>query len=155
MKNNICALKWNGNSLELLDQRYLPHNETIINVESLSDCFDAIRNMVVRGAPLIGFTAIWGMVIWKKNHPSSTCEEFKKAALHLSTSRPTAINLEFELKRCISLSEKYLEEHGTLDNFSNFLKNHAEKQFKLLHKYNQSMASYAEEYLDSPRFIKK
>ncbi len=62
MKANIPVLRWENKCLELLDQRYLPHEELIVEVRSVEDCYHAIKDMVVRGAPLIGTTAIYGAI---------------------------------------------------------------------------------------------
>lgn len=86
--------------LKLLDQRYLPATEILTENRTLEDGRNAIKDMVVRGAPCIGFTAIYTMALWANENPSATLIEFDKAADYLASARPTAVNLAFELQNC-------------------------------------------------------
>ena len=63
MDSVVIPLKWTGSVLQLLDQRSLPHEEKYQDIGTIEECHDAIREMVVRGAPLIGLTAIYGMLL--------------------------------------------------------------------------------------------
>ncbi|HGG60352.1 MAG TPA: S-methyl-5-thioribose-1-phosphate isomerase, partial [Gammaproteobacteria bacterium] len=75
----------------------LPHRFDIITLETLDDAFRAIREMWVRGAPLIGATAAYGVCLAMREDPSDTALE--KARDRLLASRPTAINLRWALDR--------------------------------------------------------
>lgn len=86
----IEPIRWKGDRLELLDQRMLPDKTTYITCRSAAQVADAIREMVVRGAPAIGCAAAFGVVLG-----SSSPESFKL----LAASRPTAINLFWALER--------------------------------------------------------
>jgi len=86
----IEPIRWKGDRLELLDQRMLPDKTTYITCRSAAQVADAIREMVVRGAPAIGCAAAFGVVLG-----SSSPEAFKL----LAASRPTAINLFWALER--------------------------------------------------------
>ncbi len=79
------------NNVQVYDQRYFPHEIQIFDLNSSEDAFFAIREMVVRGAPLIGVTAAYGIFL-------ATLEKegfayVKERAEYLRTSRPTAVNL--------------------------------------------------------------
>jgi methylthioribose-1-phosphate isomerase len=101
--NGVEAIIWQNECLELLDQRILPEQETYLVYEAAESVADAIRDMVVRGAPAIGITAAYGVVLaaracfardgfmWK--------ESIKKPIQVLAESRPTAVNLFWALKR--------------------------------------------------------
>ncbi|MEC8908067.1 MAG: S-methyl-5-thioribose-1-phosphate isomerase, partial [Pseudomonadota bacterium] len=54
--SSFHAIEWRGQSLHLLDQRVLPHTHTVHEYTTANDVADAIRDMVVRGAPAIGIT---------------------------------------------------------------------------------------------------
>src|SRR3569832_2747351 len=84
-----------GWSVGAIDQRRLPHEFV---VEQLSTCYDAavaIRDMLVRGAPLIGATAAYGMALAMRADPSDV--GLRRAYESLIVTRPTAINLKWAL----------------------------------------------------------
>src|SRR6201996_2074608 len=84
-----------GWSVSAIDQRRLPHEFVIARLASVSDAADAIRTMVVRGAPLIGATAAYGMALAMRDDKSDAAIE--RAYLRLFATRPTAINLKWAL----------------------------------------------------------
>ncbi|MCB1041426.1 MAG: S-methyl-5-thioribose-1-phosphate isomerase [Acidobacteria bacterium] len=87
----VDAILWRGTHLDLLDQRILPFEEQFIHCHTAQDTATAIRDMVVRGAPAIGVTAAYGMVLaLKQNHGEAS---FRHACEVLAASRPTAVNL--------------------------------------------------------------
>lgn len=94
------SLWWNDEkaSLEIIDQRWLPHKFVVQPVETLDDFQDAISQMRVRGAPLIGATAAYGMALAARIDPSDANLAAAYAKLH--ATRPTAINLKWALDRC-------------------------------------------------------
>ncbi len=77
--------------IRIIDQRKLPHKFEIADLKTADDAADAIARMLVRGAPLIGVTAAYGMYLAALN--SSGPEALQKAAEKLKAARPTAINL--------------------------------------------------------------
>ncbi|MFV0360984.1 S-methyl-5-thioribose-1-phosphate isomerase [Tropicimonas sp.] len=88
------------NVLMIIDQRWLPHDFRVQPVASMQDFADAIRQMRVRGAPLIGATAAYGMALAMAGDPSDG--NLDVAWDFLSRTRPTAINLRWALDRCRS-----------------------------------------------------
>jgi methylthioribose-1-phosphate isomerase len=84
-----------GRGVEIIDQRFLPHEFHIETLTSVKDVATAIRDMWVRGAPLIGATAAYGVAIATLADPSN---DNLDAAWHLlHDTRPTAINLKWAL----------------------------------------------------------
>lgn len=77
----------------IIDQTRLPHDFSAVRLETLTDAARAIRTMQVRGAPLIGATAAWGMCLAMREDPSDAAVDSARAAL-LET-RPTAVNLRW------------------------------------------------------------
>ncbi|MGA9421660.1 MAG: S-methyl-5-thioribose-1-phosphate isomerase, partial [Rhodanobacteraceae bacterium] len=61
--DSIRALRWQDDRLRLLDQRCLPSQECWIDCTSAASVAQAIRDLVVRGAPAIGIAAAWGVVL--------------------------------------------------------------------------------------------
>lgn len=94
------SLWWNHdkNVLEIIDQRWLPHDFRVIPVATMQDYADAIYEMRVRGAPLIGATAAYGMALAMAEDPSDA--NMDAAWAFLEKTRPTAINLRWALDRC-------------------------------------------------------
>ena len=88
-----------NNIVKIIDQTKLPHQFIIKNLKNVNDAINAIKKMEVRGAPLIGATAAYGLVlsIIEKNDLSY----FKKSSEDLILSRPTAINLKWAVDRMI------------------------------------------------------
>ena len=92
----------------ILDQRKLPWKKEYINVKEVNDVCKAIKDMAVRGAPLIGITAAIGLYFGIKN--SENWDEFEKkfncSYDCLSKTRPTAVNLFFALNRLKEVKEE-------------------------------------------------
>jgi methylthioribose-1-phosphate isomerase len=86
----IEPLRWHGDRLELLDQRLLPERVVYVTCRSAAEVAQAIRDMVVRGAPAIGCAAAFGVVLSKGS---------EEAYQILAKSRPTAVNLFWALER--------------------------------------------------------
>ncbi|PIE03111.1 MAG: S-methyl-5-thioribose-1-phosphate isomerase [Acidobacteria bacterium] len=86
------AIQWKTNQLDLIDQRVLPFQEKTFTCKNIQDVFFAIKNMVVRGAPAIGVTAAYGLVLALQTNP--TKEAFNASCRKLLSARPTAINLK-------------------------------------------------------------
>ena len=84
--------------IKVIDQRYLPFEFRVMELRSAEDAFHAIREMVVRGAPLIGVTAAYGLYLAAfHSSRNNWCEEVKKAGVMLVSARPTAVNLKYAL----------------------------------------------------------
>jgi len=81
----------------IIDQRWLPHRFETVEIDTLDEFATAIREMWVRGAPLIGVTAAWGMAKAVARDPSDTSINSAWEVLH--ATRPTAINLAWALNR--------------------------------------------------------
>ena len=88
-----------NNVVKIIDQTKLPHQFLIKELKTVNDAINAIKVMEVRGAPLIGGTAAYGLAlaVQENNDP----EFIKKSAKELIQSRPTAINLKWAVDRMI------------------------------------------------------
>jgi len=89
-----------SNVVKIIDQTKLPHQFIIKNLKTVKDAVNAIKVMEVRGAPLIGGTAAYGiaLAVQENNDP----EFIKKSAEELIQSRPTAINLKWAVDRMMN-----------------------------------------------------
>ena len=100
------------NTVKIIDQTKLPHQFIIKNLKTVKDAIDAIKLMEVRGAPLIGATAAYGLVLAILENNDQTF--LKKSSDDLIKSRPTAINLKWAVDRMMNKlsgvnSDKILE----------------------------------------------
>jgi methylthioribose-1-phosphate isomerase len=95
-------------SVSVLDQRILPHVEAYRELHTVEACYEAIADMWVRGAPLIGVTAAFGMAFAAREaqtRPDSEAHIHAQAA-YLASSRPTAVNLQWAIDRQLSIGKK-------------------------------------------------
>lgn len=95
--NNLKRTLWHtkNNTIQVLDQRYLPHEIVIVELSTTAQVVTAIKDMIVRGAPLIGATAAFGIYfacVETQQHANKE-NYFNTQIEHLRNSRPTAINL--------------------------------------------------------------
>ena len=90
-------------AIEIIDQTLLPGTIEIIRLHTAKEIWDAIYLLQVRGAPAIGVTAGFGLYLLMKHSEAATYEEFmkelRKKSDYLNSSRPTAVNLSWALKR--------------------------------------------------------
>jgi methylthioribose-1-phosphate isomerase len=96
-KKTYRTIWFENNCVKIIDQTKLPHQFIIKDLKTVQDAINAINTMEVRGAPLIGATAAYGLVlsILEKND----LLYLKKSSEDLITSRPTAINLKWAIDR--------------------------------------------------------
>src|SRR3954447_4517858 len=93
----VAALRWAGRALAVLDQTALPDREVWIELTGAADTAAAIRRLAVRGAPLIGMVAAYGLALEIARRPGlGTLED---GADLLVAARPTAVNLAWAVER--------------------------------------------------------
>lgn len=103
VKEGVETMRWREGRLEMIDQRVLPAHFVYVSTESAASVADAIRTMVVRGAPAIGVAAAYGVAMEAVRCSALPQDQFKAALEQgidvLAASRPTAVNLFWALKR--------------------------------------------------------
>ncbi len=101
--DQVRALVWHGDQLELIDQRRLPNQVEWLAVHTAAETAAAIRNLVVRGAPAIGIAAAYGVVLAARalvaQGRAVDANALAGALAELRASRPTAVNLFWALDR--------------------------------------------------------
>ena len=99
----IAPVRWEGGRLVLLDQTCLPGEETERTYARWEDVAEAIRTLVVRGAPAIGVAAAFGLVLAARASRATTVDallaDLEAASKGLAATRPTAVNLFWALDR--------------------------------------------------------
>jgi methylthioribose-1-phosphate isomerase len=101
----VAVIEWEGSArrghLRLLDQTRLPTETAWLDCRTGQDVWDAIQRLVVRGAPAIGVAAAYGMVVCCQDlsEPDALAEAMDRAAAFLESSRPTAVNLSWAVRK--------------------------------------------------------
>ena len=95
----FTPIRWVDDHLQLLDQTKLPREETWLECRTPEDVAGAIKRLSVRGAPAIGVTAAYGLVVGllSKGEDQTLDERFAEVAEHLAGTRPTAVNLKWAI----------------------------------------------------------
>lgn len=109
MQLNARPIAWQDDALVLLDQRRLPHSVEYIRCRRASEVVDAIRDMVVRGAPAIGVTAAYGAALAARAHSAEEGAAWREGVradiAQLRAARPTAVNLMWALDVMLNVVE--------------------------------------------------
>jgi len=100
-KLNFKTLEWKKNYLRLIDQTLLPTKLDYFNCREADDFIQAIKKLVVRGAPAIGCTAAYGIALAAKKR-----QDLKRTANQLRNARPTAVNLTWAVDRMMKLADE-------------------------------------------------
>lgn len=103
-RESFETLYFDGKQLVMLDQRKLPNVSEYAYAANTADIYNAIKDMIVRGAPLIGCTAAYGVYFAAKE--SKNEEEFLRKCDYLISSRPTAVNLKWAVDRMKNVAIK-------------------------------------------------
>ncbi|WP_437679277.1 S-methyl-5-thioribose-1-phosphate isomerase [Sorangium sp. So ce131] len=100
----------------LLEQRELPERERYLTVQDAAGVAEAIRAMVVRGAPAIGIAAAYGMALAARaargEGAAGYAAAMRSAAEHLASARPTAVNLEWAVRRALAAALEHADRRG-------------------------------------------
>jgi len=94
----------NTTVIKVIDQRCLPHEVVILDLKTVDDIIMAIKEMVVRGAPLIGVTAAYGVYLAVLNIPEENIDDdyLIKECTRIKSARPTAVNLAWAVDNVLS-----------------------------------------------------
>jgi methylthioribose-1-phosphate isomerase len=122
MKMQFTTIEYNeqNNEIIILDQTKLPEEQKYVKLKTVEDMYCAIKNMQVRGAPLIGVAAAYGVVLAAHSGKPADVTE---AANYIKSARPTAVNLDWAIERMkdkivdkSNLIEILLKEARTIEN---------------------------------------
>ena len=106
----VVKLSEDEKSVIILDQTKLPNHEEYITIHDEKRAWDAIKRLEIRGAPAIGVFAGYAMYVLAQQYTDKRYEDFKaeflRQAEYLNSSRPTAVNLSWALKRQAGVVEK-------------------------------------------------
>lgn len=145
----IKTIEWRNNNVRMIDQRLLPARELIRTYRDYKGVAEAIRTMVVRGAPAIGVAAAMGVALGMKGVEGKRARtRFETVARTLKATRPTAVNLAWALERM----KRVLEENLSLDADRLFrrMRDEAIAIYREDIEINRALGRYGAELLPDP-----
>ncbi len=106
--SSLRTVEWKDNKVVMIDQTKLPNKLVFVEYDDFNQVADAIRTLVVRGAPAIGVSGAFGLALAVLQSKTTTKDELisdlEKAKKILFETRPTAINLAWGLDRIIKIA---------------------------------------------------
>ncbi len=104
-RQTIRPIRWEDGTIVILDQTRLPAEEAYLRCERVDDLAEAIRRLAIRGAPLLGIAAAYGLALSARGQATGLRERVAKAAELLRSTRPTARNLFWAIERMVKRAE--------------------------------------------------
>jgi len=136
----ILTVQWCNDHVLMIDQRKLPLKEEYLKCSTYEEVADAIKDMVIRGAPAIGVAAAMGVALGM--NALSTRKQFLKIYQRLYESRPTAVNLKWALDRM----KRVFESHASSD-VAQRLKDEAIAIYEEDIQINRRMGDYGKRFI--------
>ena len=125
-------------NVRVIDQRKLPFRFEIISLQTSADAFQAISGMVVRGAPLIGVTAAYGLYLAAREVTSGKWKkELRQAGELLKGARPTAVNLSYAIDSGLFKTERFKNREEASDQLLEFAGRLAEEEIERCRKIGE------------------
>lgn len=121
----IIPVEWTDEGVRMLDQRLLPTEEKWLLLRSFGEVADAIRDMVVRGAPAIGVSAAYGVALGAKNFVGTNVDDLEEELDYIcdgmGKTRPTAVNLFWAIERMKRAFQKAKSEGKSISEIKQIL----------------------------------
>lgn len=118
----VYPVIWQQDHVVLIDQTRLPGEYTVVEIRRSEDMAEAIRTMIVRGAPAIGVAAAYGMFLGAREAATSDRDTFlahlEQVAQQLRATRPTAVNLFWAIERMLKTARQTI---GSVEHLQNVL----------------------------------
>ncbi len=148
----VRTIEWKHDRVIMLDQRMLPHKEIYRVCRNYQQVAQAIRDMVIRGAPAIGVAAAMGLALGaSKAREKRFDREFERICLTLSKTRPTAVNLFWALER---MRRVYTENRSRgVETVKRLLKEEAQKIYKEDIVANKQLGKFGASLLRNARQV--
>ena len=106
----LRTVEWKDNSVIMIDQTKLPNDLIFVKYTDYNDIAEAIRTLIVRGAPAIGVSGAFGLALAALQSSSENIEnlltDLEKAKKILFETRPTAVNLSWGLEKIMSIAKQ-------------------------------------------------
>ena len=116
----VNTIEWTDAGVVMIDQTKLPAEETYVTCGTYDEVADAIRTMVIRGAPAIGVAAAMGIALGMKQSTAedvtAAVAEFQKISKRIAATRPTAVNLFWAVDRMTRLFDRLIADGVDLNS---------------------------------------
>ena len=151
--SSIRTVEWKNNKVVMIDQTKLPNQLVFVEYDNYNQVADAIRNLVVRGAPAIGVSGAFGLALAALQSNSTTKEnlilDLQEAREVLFATRPTAVNLGWGLDKIMSTAESGDSVERIKDLVISTAKDMADKDIEI----NKTMGKFGSELFDNNDII--
>ena len=142
----IKTVEWTSEGVRMIDQRLLPAEEKYLTLRSYEEVAEAIRKMVVRGAPAIGISAAMGLALGAKQSVGMSVadleDDFSYMCEVMSRTRPTAVNLFWAIERMRETFNREKARTKNVDEIKDSLVKEARKIFEEDIEANRSIGRY-------------
>jgi methylthioribose-1-phosphate isomerase len=122
LPSQVYPVVWNHDRVLLIDQNRLPNEYTLVEISRCDDMAQAIKTMIVRGAPAIGVAAAYGMYLGAREITATNREQFlaklERVAEQLRSTRPTAVNLFWAIEQMLKTARHTI---GSVDHLQQAL----------------------------------
>lgn len=137
----VRSVFWEDNKVKMIDQRQLPLNFQLVECNTVSDVYDAISKMAIRGAPAIGVAGAFGMALAAQSvvNVDTFYDQLLEAKIKLDSARPTAVNLSWATSRILNQAKEELKKGG---DFAQKVLNMAQTLADQDVEINQRMAKF-------------
>ncbi|SRR5579885_1176029 len=143
--SSLRTVEWKDNAVHMIDQTKLPNELVYVKFTDYNDVADAIRNLVVRGAPAIGVSGAFGLALAALQSTANTKDELladlEKARKILHETRPTAINLAWGLEKIMQVARSATTVSEIRDNVVKEAKRMAEEDIAINMQMGRNGAS--------------
>src|SRR5205807_7483679 len=147
----IKTLEWTSEGVRMLDQRLLPNEEKYLILRSYEEVADAIKKMVVRGAPAIGVSAAMGLALGANQSVGTSIADleydFKFMCRVMEATRPTAVNLFWAVERMRGALAKARTETSDVEEVKTQLVNEAQAIFREDIESNRALGKFGAELI--------
>ena len=148
----VKTIQWKNDRVVMLDQRLLPHKEVYRVCRDYREVAQAIREMVIRGAPAIGVAAAMGVALGAAKAKVKTFDrDFERIFLNLSKTRPTAVNLFWALERMRKIYT--VNRSRGVDVVKRLLKDEAQAIYKEDIAANKQLGKFGAQVLRNARHL--
>ena len=148
----VKTIQWKNDRVVMLDQRLLPHKEVYRACRDYQEVAQAIREMVIRGAPAIGVAAAMGVALGAAKAPEKSFDrDFERIILTLSKTRPTAVNLFWALERMRKIYT--VNRSRGVDVVKRLLKDEAQAIYKEDIAANKQLGKFGAQMLRNARHL--
>ena len=147
-KSKIRTIQWVNNVSRMVDQTKFPEEYIYVDIKTGNEMYDAIKTMIVRGAPAIGIAGAHGVVLYAQElkKENLSFDEFKSKLIeksdYLASSRPTAVNLMWAVEQQKNLIKN---SHSDIDTLINDLTNQAVRMENEDIEINKAIGRYGAE----------